>query len=51
MSSPPDATVAGGAEMPVIGRRWALHLDIRGNGVPTIQHATFVRQVVADPSN
>ena len=46
-----DATVAGGAEMQVIGRPWTLHLGIRGDGVPTVRHTTFVRRVVADPSN
>jgi hypothetical protein len=39
------------AEIPVIGRPWTLHLDIRGDGVPTIRHTTFVRHVVADPSS
>ncbi len=51
MGSPPDATVAGGAEMTVIGRPWTLQLDVRGDGVPTVRHTTFLRQVVADPSN
>lgn len=39
------------ADVPVIGRPWTLQLDIRGDRVPTIRHTTFVRQVVADPSN
>jgi hypothetical protein len=54
MSWPHDATTPpspAGAEMRLIGRPWTLHLDIRGDGVPTIRHTTFVRQVVADPSN
>jgi hypothetical protein len=38
-------------EVPVIGRPWSLQLDVRGDGVPTNRHTTFVRQVVADPSN
>jgi len=39
------------ADVPVIGRPWTLHLDIRGDGVPTIRHTTFMRQVVADLSS
>jgi len=39
------------AEVPVVGRPWTLQLVIRGDGVPTIRHTTFVRQVIADPSN
>lgn len=39
------------ADVPVIGRPWTLQPKIRSDGVPTIRHTTFVRQVVADPSN
>jgi hypothetical protein len=39
------------ADVSVIGRPWTLQLRIRSDGVPTVRHTTFVRQVVADPSN
>jgi hypothetical protein len=39
------------AERPEIGRPWTLQLNLRGDGVPTVRHTTFVRQVVADPSS